>query len=668
MKKFKLTLLVLIAFSGLCFAQKNFKLLSPDGKITTEVTVGKTIEYSVSHQEDLLLEKSPVSVRLTDGTTFGENPGLTKATNKTVNDVIETHVYKKNKISDNYNELNLSFKGGYNLIFRAYNEGVAYRFSAGLKKPFQVENEQAVFNFAGNPKVYVAYVDDSNGRKDTFEKQFNNSFENQYQYIPLAEWNPKRLAFLPLVVESKNGKKMCITESDLLNYPGMYLNGSGTNSLRGVFAPYPKEIEQGGHNKLQGLVKSRESYIAGCNGKTDFPWRILIVAQKDYELANNDMVYRLASPSKLTDISWIKPGKVAWDWWNDWNIKNVDFQAGINNDTYKYYIDFASKYGIEYVILDEGWAVNLQADLFQVIPEIDLKELVAYAKSKNVDLILWAGYYAFNKDIEGICKHYSDMGIKGFKVDFMDRDDQLMVDFYHRAAQIAAQYHMLLDFHGAFKPNGLQRTYPNVINFEGVFGLEQMKWVPSTVDQVTYDVTIPFIRMVAGPLDYTQGAMRNANKNNFRAVYTEPMSQGTRCRQLAEYVIFESPLNMLCDNPSNYLAEPECTKFIAEIPTIWDETVSLNGEIAKYITMARRKGDIWYLGSMTNWDCRNLDLNLSFLGEGKYKAEIFRDGKNANRSASDYAKEVAEIPANRKMSITMASGGGFVMKITKKYD
>ena len=666
MKKTGLTLLIALALCNFVFGQKNFTLSSPDGKVKAEINIGETIEYSVFHQTDLLVSKSPVSLRFTDGTSPGINPKLKKATKRSVNEVIDAVIYKKNKISDNYNELNLSFRGDYSLIFRAYNDGVAYRFSTNRKKPFTVENEQAEFNFPGDPKVYAAYVNDDNGRKDTFEKQFFNSFENQYQHIALSAWNPKRLAFLPLVIEGKNGKKICITESDLLNYPGMYLYGNGSGALTGVFAPVPREIKPGGHNMLQGLVQSREPYIAVCEGKTNFPWRAVIVAENDFELTNNDMVYKLATPSQLTDISWIKPGKVAWDWWNDWNIKNVDFHTGVNNATYKYYIDFASKYGIEYVILDEGWAVNLKADLFQIVPEIDLKELIAYAKSKNVDLILWAGYNAFNKDMEGICRHYSEMGIKGFKVDFMDRDDQPMVDFYHRAAQIAAKYHLMLDFHGAFKPSGLQRTYPNVINFEGVHGLEQMKWSPASVDQVTYDVTIPFIRMVAGPMDYTQGAMRNATKDNYRPVNSEPMSQGTRCRQLAEYVIFESPLNMLCDNPSAYMAEKESTEFIAEIPTVWDETVALNGEIAKYITIARRKGNVWYLGSMTNWDARKLDLNLSFLGEGDFRAEIFRDGVNAHRAASDYRKYTIDIPTDRKMQISMAPGGGFVMKITKK--
>jgi alpha-glucosidase len=536
-----------------------------------------------------------------------------------------------------------------------------------MKNPFVVTSEQVQYNFPGSPKVYVPYVNNQNGAKDTFTKQFYNSFENTYQHINLTDWETGRLAFLPLVVEGPSGKKICITEADLLNYPGLYLsNQNNANSLTGVIAPYPKEIKQGGHNNLQGEVQSSESFIAKCEGQTAFPWRVIIVSEKDYELANNDMVYKLASPNRLSDVSWIKPGKVAWDWWNDWNLYGVDFKTGINNETYKYYIDFASDHGIEYVILDEGWAVNREADLMKVIPEIDLPMLTEYASSKNVGLILWAGYWALNRDIEGICKHYADMGIKGFKVDFMDRDDQPMVDFHRRTAEIAANYQLLIDYHGSYKPTGLHKTYPNVINFEGVHGLEQMKWSPTNVDQVTYDVTIPFIRMVAGPLDYTQGAMRNATKNNYRPVNSEAMSQGTRCHQLAQYVIFESPLNMLCDSPSNYLSEPECTAFIAEIPTTWDETVAMNGEIAKYVTLARRKGDVWYVGSMTNWDARSMELDLSFLGEGRYTAELFKDGINAHRVAKDYRKEIIDIPANRKLAVNLAPGGGLALKITMK--
>ena len=661
----KLLTFILITVTFFSYSQKQYTLVSPDGKLKTEITVGKTTEYAVSHNGDLMLEKSPVSMKLSDGRIPGTNAKVKKTNKKSVNESIDAEIYKKAKVENNYNELSILFSGDYSLVFRVYNDGMAYRFETNFKKPFTVENEQAVFNFPGNPKAFLAYVNKADN--STFSQQFYNSFENTYNHIDLKNANPQKLAFLPLVVEGKNGKKICITEADLLNYPGMYLyNPDGGNSLTAMFAPYPKEIRQGGHNMLQGEVQSAENFIARCEGKTTFPWRTVIIAENDYELTDNDMVYKLATTNQLTDISWIKPGKVAWDWWNDWNIRNVDFESGVNDETYKYYIDFAATHGIEYVILDEGWAVNKKAELFQVVPEINLEELVAYSKSKNVNLILWAGYWAFNRDIEGICKHYAEMGIKGFKVDFMDRDDQQMVDFYHRAAQIAAKYKLMLDFHGAYKPTGLQRTYPNVINFEGVHGLEQMKWSPASVDQVAYDVTIPFIRMVAGPMDYTQGAMRNATRSNYRPVNSEPMSQGTRVRQLAQYVIFEAPFNMLCDNPSNYMAEPECTQFIAEIPTVWDETVALNGEISKYVTIARRTGNQWYLGSMTNWDARTLEVDLSFLGTGNYKAEIFCDGVNAHRTAMDYRKDTVDVPANRKMTLKMAPGGGFVMKIMKK--
>ena len=480
------------------------------------------------------------------------------------------------------------------------------------------------------------------------------------------------MAFLPLLVDGPNGKKIAITESDLLNYPGMYLyndmrDGDADCELEARFAPYPDEVKQGGHNNLQMEVQSRHPYIAECSGEQAFPWRIISVSESDVQMADNDMVYRLATPSDPTrDWSWVKPGKVAWDWWNDWNIDGVDFKSGINNETYKYYIDFASANGIEYVILDEGWSVNGAADLFQVVPSINLELLVKYASERNVGLILWAGYWAFDRDMEKVCKHYSEMGIKGFKIDFMDRDDQYMVDFHRRAAEMTAKYHMLADFHGSYKPAGLHRTYPNVINFEGVHGLETMKWSGASVDQVTYDVTFPYIRMMAGPVDYTQGAMRNATRGNYHAVYNEPMSQGTRCRQLAQYVIFDSPLNMLCDSPSNYMREQECLNFIAAVPTVWDETKGLCGKVGEYIAIARRSGDDWYVGAMTDWSSRELVLDLTFLPEGSYEVVVYRDGANAHRIARDYKMDVVDLPSDCKLTVKMAPGGGFAAKIVKK--
>ena len=648
------------------FSQRNFTLKSPDENLEIKIEVGQNITYTLTHQGDLLLSPSMIAMEIEDGVDFGINSRVVKEKRNQVNQTILSPFYKKEQVEDVYNELILSFKDGFELVLRAYNEGAAYRFVSSRKQDFIVRNEIAEFNVGATNQANIPYV-----KTDKVSKidQLFNSFENTYTYSAVDQWEGDRLAFVPLLVETLSGKKIVITEADLEDYPGMYLENADKDSiLNGFFAPYPKKIEQGGHNMLQEIVTEREEYIAQCKGRTSFPWRIITVASKDADLLDNDLVYQLASPSRIEDVSWVKPGKVAWEWWNDWNLYGVDFETGVNNATYKYYIDFASEHGIEYVILDEGWSVGQKADLFQVIPGINLPELVEYAEDRNVGIILWAGYHAFNKDIEGICKHYAEMGVKGFKVDFMDRDDQPMVHFHYEAAKIAAKYKLLLDYHGTYKPTGLQRTYPNVINFEGVHGLETMKWSENTVDQVTYDVTIPFIRMLAGPMDYTQGAMKNATKKNYHPVFSEAMSQGTRCRQLAQYIIFEAPLTMLCDSPSNYEREEESTEFIASVPTVWDETIALGGKVSEYVTIARRKDDVWYVGSMTNWDKRPVELDLSFLGAGKYQAEIFKDGINAGKVAKDYKKEVIDIPADRKLEISLAAGGGCAIKIYKLND
>ena len=644
----------------------NYRVTSPDGHISATVMVGEDIRYSVSRNEQTLIAPSTISMDLSDGTVFGRNDKVRKTVRTSFDETFSTVAYKKAEVRDNYNQILLNFKE-FSLIFRAYDDGVAYRFVSNLdkKKTYEVISEQAEFNFGEDRQAFIPYV---NSGAKTVEGQYFNPFENTYTVQNLSQWRKDRLAFLPLVVAADEGVKILITEADLTNYPGMHVIGTeGSNSLKGTFAPYPKVIEQGGHNRLQGMVKERENFIAKTSGDEVFPWRVIMVSTSDSQLAVNDMVWKLSPKQDAgTDYGWVKPGKVAWDWWNDWNLYGVDFKAGINNETYKYYIDFASTHGIAYVILDEGWAVNLQADLFQVIPEIDIQELVDYGKERGVGIILWAGYWAFNRDMEKVCRHYSEMGVKGFKVDFMDRDDQLMVNFHARAAETAARYGLMLDFHGTYKPTGLSRRWPNVVNYEGVHGLEQMKWRPKECDQVTYDVTVPFIRMAAGPMDYTQGAMRNASKSNYRPVYNEPMSQGTRCRQLAEYVVFDSPLNMLCDSPSNYIAEAECTEFIAACPETWDESLGVNGEIGKYITIARRSGDAWYVGALTNWDERDITLDLSFLGEGEWSLDIFQDGPNAEKAARDYVHTTAAVPADRKITARLAPGGGWAAKITRK--
>ena len=661
--RFKRLLSALLALSPLAVqAQKQYLLTSPDSRIEARVSIDKQLSYNVSVRGKHVIEESPLSMTLTNGTVWGSNPRLASAKTSTVNATVKSPFYRATDMTDRYNALTLRFKGGWNVEFRAYDDGVAYRFVSTLKKPFRVKNETAGYNFTSDATVTAAY---SNGEvTDRIESQFSNSFENRYNTLPISKLERDRLMFLPLAVQTESGVKVAVTETNIENYPGMYLVAQqGRHALKAMYAPRPNRMKQGGHNMLQMRVESRHDYIAEVTGPRTFPWRIAVIAEDDATLAQTNLSYLLAEPSRVADTSWIKPGKVAWDWWNDWNIDGVDFKSGVNNDTYKYYIDFASKKGIEYVILDEGWAVNLKADLMQVIDGIDLKELVDYAAKRNVGLILWAGYWAFDRDMEQVCKHYSEMGIKGFKVDFMDRDDQIMTDFEYRAAATCAKYHLLLDLHGTYKPAGMNRTYPNVLNFEGVHGLEQMKWQPVEADQVTYDVQLPFLRQLSGPMDYTQGAMRNATRDNYRPCNSEPMSQGTRCRQLAMYMVFDSPLTMLCDNPSNYMREPECADFIAKVPTTWDETRVINAKMGEYIVTARCKGSKWYIGGMTDWTPRDITIDLSFIGKQNAQAVIFKDGINADRAARDYKRTAVTLDTTQPLTLHMAPGGGFAMEI-----
>lgn len=662
MKKLYLAFALVVAIS-FSWAQ-SFTLYSPDKHLRVDVEISKKeVHYSVSDAQGVVIAPSSVSMRLADGRVLGNNPKyLRKEHTATMGLTVEAPFYRKSKIPADYNELALTMKGDYKVVLRAYNQGVAYRFETAFRDSITVVDEHADFHFAEDYPAYVPYANVNVKKGESYERQFTTSCENQYTHLAtLSSMDPDRIAFLPVMVELPQGRKVVITEADLLDYPGMYVQGGDAAVLHTCQAPLPKTWEQGGHNNLQYIVKERENYIAKTKGTRAFPWRVMAISQSDKELVDNDMVYLLASPSKLEDISWIKPGKVAWDWWNAWNIWDVDFEAGINTATYKYYIDFAAQYGVEYVILDEGWAVNKKADLFQVVPEIDLPEIVNYAKNKGVGIVLWVGYAAIDKDMEHVCEHYAKMGVKGFKVDFMDRDDQIAVNFYERMAATAAKYHLFVDFHGAYKPTGLQRTYPNVLNFEGVFGLEQMKWADAKTDQVTYDVTIPYIRMLAGPMDYTQGAMRNATKWCYAPCWNDPMSQGTRCHQLAEYVVFDAPFSMLCDAPTAYMREAECMAFIADVPTVWDETRILDGEVAKYVVSAKRKGDVWYVGLLNNWDARDITLDLSSLQLKGDKATLFVDGANAHRKGCDYKKKEVGLPTDKQLEIHLAPGGGAVV-------
>ena len=657
--KRKLLIAALLLSSSILVAQKNnhFELQSQDGTVKMEINIGAKLEWSVQYKGDSIIAPSSISISIEGGDVLGDNAEVTSSLPETNNAVITPINYIKAVIPDDYNQLTINCKNGYGVIFRVYNDAAAYRFFTKKKGELLVRNEEANFNFTGDEKAFLPYMWDYRGGKI-----FNSSFEALYREINISKFLADSLAFLPVLVDVGNNRKAVILEADLEDYPGMYLNINQTRKgFMGVYAPYPLEAALNGFGGINYIPTKRADYIAKTNGTRNFPWRIVAISNSDKELLNNDVVQKLASPPRLTDVSWIKPGQVAWDWWNNWNISHVDFKAGINTPTYKYYIDFAAANKIPYIIMDAGWSPML--DLTKVVPEINLQEIVDYGKQKGVNVILWASWYAVTQQKDTVFPLYSKMGVKGFKIDFVDRDDQLAVASLYDIAKKAAEYHLLVDYHGVFKPTGLQRTYPNVIGFEGVKGLENYKW--AVEDQPRYVTSIPYIRMLAGPMDYTPGAMRNAVKANFRPINDNPMSQGTRCAQLAMYVVFNAPLQMLSDNPTIYMKEQECTDFITSVPTTFDETVPLDGKVGEYVAVARRRGSSWYVGAISNWDARNLTLDFSFLGGGTYRATIFQDGVNADRDGTDYKKEVLKISSGDKLNIQLSPGGGWAARIER---
>jgi len=633
----------------------DYKLTSPDGTVVLTISVNEKVSYTLMVDGQQVMNPSNLSMIIGNNLVLGENPKVLRKNNRSVNQMLYPQLQvKSKKILDNFNELTLSFKGKYSLLFRAYNNGVAYRFKTDFKDEIVVKSEEASFNFIDGTKVYFPR-----------EEEFFSHNERLYEYGKLDTLSTKDLCSLPVLVESSTSTKLLITETALLDYPGMWLTGEKGNSMKATFPPYALEVKEDNSRWIDDdrsiRVSKPADFIAKTTGKRTFPWRVICVSKNDGDLITNQLTYQLAEPTKVEDASWIKPGKVAWDWWNFNNIYGVDFKAGVNTETYKYYIDFASKYGIEYIILDEGW-YKLR-DVLSIVPEVDVKELIRYGKTKNVDLILWVTWSSLDQKLIEALDAYQAWGVKGIKVDFMQRDDQWMVNYYERVAEECAKRELLVDFHGSYKPSGLRRTYPNVLTREGVKGAENNKWASYITPE--HNLTLPFIRMVAGPMDYTPGAMVNSQKENFAEIWNRPMSMGTRCHQLAMYAVFESPLQMLCDSPSNYLKEDECTNFISKFPSVWDETKVLAASISNYIALARKSDENWYLGAMTNSEARELQLDFSFLGEGVYTIEIFQDGVNADRYASDYKKLVKKITNTDALKIKMAPGGGWAARIFK---
>jgi alpha-glucosidase len=635
-------------------SKSGYRLFSPDKKIMVEVRAdGGDIIYSVSCNSKMLLTDSKAMLNVAGNKAKTDFTSLQK---KRIKETVKSPFYRFSSFSNDCNEMTFRVNKTTNIIFRAYNEGVAYRFVTLNDGDIVIDNETADYHFAVDGNSYMAF---STNEKNPFAM----AFQNIYTVKKLSEQGNK-LAFLPVTVDCGEAK-VTLMESDLRAYPGMFVKAEGT-SLKGVFAPYPKTMIYHKWRKMT-YVDQTESYISRGKGSRSYPWRVIAVTSSDTDMPVNNMVYALAEPNKIGDCSWIKPGKVSWDWWNDWNLKGVPFKAGINMDTYKYYIDFASRNGLRYIILDEGWYNTNEGDIMHSIADINVKELVDYGREKGVGIVLWTVFNVLDDHLEEACRTYSALGVKGFKVDFMDRDDQTATEMAYRIADMAAKYHLILDYHGFYKPTGMNRTYPNLLNIESVFGMEEMKWNEDRKDMPMYDVTFPYVRMMSGYVDYTPGAMRNASKEDYRPVYNDPMSMGTRCHQMATYIVFDSPFTMLADAPSNYKGNEDCLSFISTIPDVPEFTKVLCGEIGKYIVTARRNGDEWNIGGLTNWDARDVDLDFSFLEkDATYKAVLFKDGVNADKNAEDYAVDSLTVTAATKLKLCLASGGGFTMRLIKK--
>ena len=658
-------MLILSCLMAMAATAGNYEVCSPNGKVQVTVNTDETVKWSINYDGRQVLLPSEINVKIQQGKKTLDLGKVGKISKNSVNSSFKNPFYKKLTIADEYGQLLLFTTQKFTIEVRVYNDGAAYRLISTTKKPICIVDEIAEFSFGDDYQAFIPYVNDNRGGE-----RYCYSFESYYDEQPLSKMYRDSLAITPLAVCLPDGMKAIVMDAGVENYPGMFLKKVDGNTLQAEFAPYPLEQKIGGYDRLNLVPTKRADFIGKLDSSQAFPWRAVVITEKDGDILNCDMAQRLAPACRIADTSWIQPGKVAWDWWNNCNITGVDFPSGMNTNTYLYYIDFAAKNKIEYIIIDEGWS-GKESLMEELNPEIDLPRLIAYGQEKGVGIILWSSWrnligsdpLSGTASTDAVMQHYADLGIKGFKVDFFDRDDQQVIASAYEIAACAAKHRLYLDYHG-LKPFGIQRAYPNIFNFEGVKGLENSKWEPRVGNgplhnQPRYDVTAPYLRMLAGPMDYTPGAMMNAMKDNFFGNNDHPMSQGTRVHQMAMYTTFEAPLQMLADSPTKYMQNQECTDFIAQIPTTFDETIALDGQLGEYIVIARRKGSVWYLAAMTDWTPHDLTISLDFIGDGQHTADIFADGVNALKEATDYKHTLQTVTSKDRLNIHLSSGGGW---------
>jgi alpha-glucosidase len=659
---------LLLCVATTLFAADSLLLYSPDKKINVAVYYKDHISYTVSYNGQAILQPSLIDLLVNGKPSLTGKIKIVSVKPVTVDEEVICPVPEKRKVIRNhYNEYTVSFLQPYALLFRVYNDGVAYRFATRFKDSIIIQNEKALFAFEKGKKILLPLIDPGQ-RTD----KFHTSFEELYQLKTIDSLTLQHFAYTPVLVGTGDEIKIAITESDLEDYPGMFLQGTSSGAIEGLFAPYPLQTKMTDGEFPQEVVTKRAGYIARTKGTRNFPWRVLMIAKEDKDLPGNDLVYRLAAPSKIKDASWISPGKGTDEWIIGINLFNVPFKAGINTATYKYYIDFAKQFGLQRIMMDAGWS-NYK-NLFDIIPSINMDTIAAYAKSKGIRLSMWTLCSTLDKQLDSALDQFSKWGVDFIMTDFMDRDDQPMVNFYERIAKACADKKIMIMFHGAYPPKGFNRTWPNNITREGVLGSEYNIW--SDKPTPGHDVTLPFTRMLAGPMDYEPGILDNATKEQFRPIGKKVMSQGTRCHQLAMFVVYDSPIQIFSGNPSQGMMEPEFMKFLGEIPTTWDETKILAGKVGDYIVTARRKGEDWWIAGMTDWQAREVEFPVGILDEGSYNEVFLGDGPNATNYPSDYIleKRITAFESSQYamgetrmwLSVKMAPGGGFVIKLSKK--
>ncbi len=656
MKNCWLTVIFLLTF-WFCKATDTIEISSPNGKIKAIISGGKKLAYSVLYDNKTILLPSDINLFLLDGTKISGHITLKKTTKRNNNSVIISPVPEKRKnIPDIYNELTIRFRQPFSIVFRVYNDGVAYRFVSHFKDSILVKDELASFNFPANHLLYFPEV----VKRENVDI-YHTSFEEPYQVKSLDSLTKNNLCFTPVLLSPEAGPKIVITESDLEDYPGMFVTGNGNNTLSGQFAPYPLQEEVSGGEFTQRVVTKREQYIAKTKGTRQFPWRVILIALSDRELPENDMVYRLASPSRIKNTSWINPGKGTDEWIIGINLFNVPFKTGVNTATYKFYIDFAKRFGFDRIMMDAGWSDY--NDLFKLHPDINMEEIAAYAKEKNIKLSMWTLAMTLDRQLEPALDQFNKWGVDFIMTDFMDRDDQQMVNFYFKVAEACARHQIMVMYHGAFKPAGFNRTYPNAVTREGVLGSEYNIWSEKATPE--HNLLLPFIRMTSGPMDYEPGILDNATPKTFRPIGDKVMTIGTRCQQAAMFIIYESPIQLFSGNPSQGLLEPEFMDLIGGIPTTWDTTIVLDGKLGDFIITARKKGDDWFVGAMTDQAAREITVDLTFLDAGNYTSTVCEDGINADRYPSDYKITSRLLTKADPLIIKMAPGGGFVLRLQK---